>query len=65
MMKPIRNQRGQTNMEYVLIAIVIGLVVLFTAARFGGAIRERFTESEKTVDSTKIVDAEVAPAAEN
>ena len=56
----LRDEKGQGIMEYVLIAIVIGLIVLFTAARFGGSIRERFTKAGDTVDSTKIEDTDTA-----
>jgi Flp pilus assembly pilin Flp len=63
--KSLRNQKGQGMMEYVLIAIVIGLIVLFVAAKFGGSLRKRFEASKTTVDSTKITDAEVKPKAEN
>jgi Flp pilus assembly pilin Flp len=63
--RTLRNQKGQGMMEYVLIAIVIGLIVLFVAAKFGGSLRTRFSASKDTVDSTKITDGEVKPKAEN
>lgn len=56
----LRDEKGQGIMEYVLIAIVIGLIVLFTAARFGSSIRDRFTKAGETVDSTKITDTDTA-----
>ena len=59
----LRDEKGQGIMEYVLIAIVIGLIVLFTAARFGSSIRDRFTKAGETVDSTKITDTDDADSA--
>ena len=52
--RAMRDEKGQAMMEYVLIAIVIGLIVLFIAAKFGGSISKRFTAAQTTVDSTKI-----------
>jgi len=49
-------------MEYVLIAIVIGLIVLFAAGRFGSSVRERFSAAGDAVENTKIKDGEVADA---
>ena len=64
--KTLRNQKGQGMMEYVLIAIVVGLIVLFIAAKFGGTLTKRFSAAKSTVDSTKIISGgEAAPAAEN
>lgn len=63
--KTIRKQDGQGMMEYVLIAIVVGLIVLFMAAKFGGTLTNRFSAAKTTVDSTKITDAgEASPSAE-
>ena len=62
--KSLRNQKGQGMMEYVLIAIVIGLIVLFVAAKFGGSLRSRFSAAKDTVDSTQIQDQQAAPKAE-
>lgn len=45
-------------LEYVLIAIVIGLIVLFTITRFGGALSNRYNCASGTVDSAKLVDGE-------
>ena len=47
-------QEGATTMEYVLAAIVIGLVVLFLATRFGVTVLARFVASDATVDMTKV-----------
>ena len=64
--KTMRSEKGQGMMEYVLIAIVVGLIVLFIAAKFGGTLTNRFSAAKSTVDSTKIVDSgEAAPAAES
>ena len=61
----LRNQDGQGMMEYVLIAIVVGLIVLFIAAKFGGTLTNRFSAAKSTVDSTKIVDGgEAQPESE-
>jgi Flp pilus assembly pilin Flp len=61
----MRSEKGQGMMEYVLIAIVVGLIVLFIAAKFGGALTNRFSAAKDTVDSTQITSGgEAAPAAE-
>jgi Flp pilus assembly pilin Flp len=53
-------------MEYALIAIVIGLIVLFIAAKFGGGLSNRFSAMTSTVGSTKIeTDGEGNPSGEN
>jgi Flp pilus assembly pilin Flp len=63
--KTLHNQKGQGMMEYVLIAIVVGLIVLFIAAKFGGTLTNRFSAAKSTVDSTKIVSGgEASPSAE-
>jgi Flp pilus assembly pilin Flp len=63
--KTLRSQKGQGMMEYVLIAIVVGLIVLFIAAKFGGSLTNRFSAAKDTVDSTKIVDTgEASPSPE-
>jgi Flp pilus assembly pilin Flp len=63
--KTLRNQKGQGMMEYVLIAIVVGLIVLFIAAKFGGTLTNRFSAAKGTVDSTKITaGGEASPSAE-
>jgi Flp pilus assembly pilin Flp len=63
--KTLRSQKGQGMMEYVLIAIVVGLIVLFIAAKFGGSLTNRFSAAKDTVDSTKIVDSgEASPSEE-
>lgn len=63
--KTLRNEKGQGMMEYVLIAIVVGLIVLFIAAKFGGSLTNRFSAAKDTVDSTKITSGgEAAPSAE-
>lgn len=43
--------RGQSIIEYVLIAAVIGLVVVFTGPQVSGAIRNQFNQVTSTVDS--------------
>jgi len=45
--KTLRNQKGQGMMEYVLIAIVVGLIVLFIAAKFGGTLTNRFGAAKR------------------
>ena len=63
--KTLRSESGQGMMEYVLIAIVVGLIVLFFAAKFGGSLTNRFGAATNTVGSTKIVDTgEAEPQAE-
>lgn len=64
--KTLRNEKGQGMMEYALIAIVIGLIVLFIAAKFGGGLSNRFKAMTNTVGSTKIeTDGEGNPTGEN
>ena len=43
--------RGQSIIEYVLIAAVIGLVVVFAGPGVAGAIRNQFNQVTNTVDS--------------
>ena len=43
--------RGQSIIEYVLIAAVIGLVVVFAGPRLSGAVRNQFNRVTNTVDS--------------
>ena len=43
--------RGQSIIEYVLIAAVIGLVVIFAGPHVSGAIRNQFNQVTNTVDS--------------
>ena len=43
--------RGQSIIEYVLIAAVIGLVVIFAGPQVSGAIRNQFSQVANTVDS--------------
>lgn len=43
--------RGQSIIEYVLIAAVIGLVVVFAGPQVSGAIRNQFNQVTNTVDS--------------
>ena len=43
--------RGQSIIEYVLIAAVIGLVIVFAGPQVSGAIRNQFNQVTNTVDS--------------
>lgn len=43
--------RGKGLIEYVLIAAVIGLVVVFAGPRVSGAIRNQFNQVSTTLDS--------------
>lgn len=43
--------RGQSIIEYVLIAAIIGLVVIFAGPQVSGAIRNQFSQVANTVDS--------------
>lgn len=43
--------RGQGLIEYVLIAAVIGLVVVFAGPQVSGAIRNQFNQVSTTLDS--------------
>src|SRR5436853_233190 len=52
--RSLRNQKGQGMMEYVLIAIVIGLIVLFVTYRFSGSLGSRFKSSRRQVDATRV-----------
>src|SRR6185503_12562242 len=53
-----RNERGQGLLEYVLIAIVAGLVVLFAISRLGGGVSGRYDCSSKTAASARVIDGE-------
>jgi hypothetical protein len=55
--KVVRSEKAQGLMEYVLIAIVVGLIVLFIAAKFGGTHTNRSTADDKTVGSTTAADS--------
>src|SRR5438874_1523664 len=57
--KTMRSEKGQGMMEYVLIAIVVGLIavvigagILFVLSRFGGSVGGRWNEASKRVEST-------------
>jgi len=41
-------ERGQGIVEYVLIAIVVGLIALFAVSRFGGSTSRRYDCAGKT-----------------
>ena len=43
--------RGQSIIEYVLVAAIIGLVVVFAGPQVSGAIRNQFSQVTNTVDS--------------
>ena len=43
--------RGQSIIEYVLIAAIIGLVIVFAGPQVSGAIRNQFNQVTNTVDS--------------
>src|SRR5262245_38923874 len=45
-----RRQRGAATLEYVLIAIVVGLGVTFALYRFSSAVGGRFEQSEQRID---------------
>jgi Flp pilus assembly pilin Flp len=46
-----RRQRGAATLEYVLIAIVVGLGVTFALYRFSGSVGGRFEQSERRVET--------------
>jgi hypothetical protein len=41
-------------MEYALLLIVIGLIVVFLASHLGGVLRARYGAAKATTDMTKI-----------
>ena len=41
-------------MEYALVLIVIGLIVVFFASHLGGVLRARYGAAKATTDMTKI-----------
>jgi hypothetical protein len=45
-----RRQRGVATLEYVLIAIVVGLGVTFALYRFSSSVGGRFQQSERRID---------------
>ena len=49
-----RDQRGQGMTEYIIIAILVALVVMFTVNRFGGAIKGRFSAAEKAISGLDV-----------
>jgi Flp pilus assembly pilin Flp len=55
--KILNNQRGQGMTEYLIIAILVALVVLFSINRFGHAIRQRFGAATSTVGQVSVTDA--------
>jgi len=57
--KVLRNQRGQGITEYVIIAILIALVVMFAINRFGGMLRNRFGQATESLSSVGVVDTNV------
>jgi Flp pilus assembly pilin Flp len=57
--RTLRQERGQGMTEYIIIAILVALVVMFTVNRFGGAIKDRFFAAEKAISSLDVpTDAE-------
>jgi Flp pilus assembly pilin Flp len=54
--RTLRNDRGQGMTEYIIIAILVALVVLFTVNRFGGALRNKFTQATNTTQSIQVTD---------
>jgi Flp pilus assembly pilin Flp len=57
--KIIRNQRGQGMTEYIIIAILVALVVMFAVNRFGGMLRNRFGQAVQSVSSVGVTDKNV------
>jgi Flp pilus assembly pilin Flp len=57
--KVLRDQRGQGMTEYIIIAILIALVVMFAVNRFGGMLRNRFGQATESVSSVGVVDTNV------
>ena len=57
--KLLRNQRGQGMTEYIIIAILVALVVMFAVNRFGGMLRNRFGQAVESVSSVGVVDTNV------
>jgi Flp pilus assembly pilin Flp len=47
-------ERGQGMLEYILIAIVVGLIVIFARSRFGGGVSRRYDCSNKTLETAKV-----------
>ena len=50
----LRGSGGTTMMEYAVILIVIGLIVVFFASHLGGTLRARYGAARATTDMTKI-----------
>jgi len=57
--KLLRNQRGQGMTEYIIIAILVALVVMFAVNRFGGMLRNRFGTAVEGVSSVNVIDTNV------
>lgn len=64
-----RHLRGQSTLEYALIAVVIGLVVVFAGPQVAGAIRNQFNQITDTLDDGSVgenfYDATELPDPEN
>lgn len=54
--RTLQNEKGQGMTEYIIIAILVALVVLFTVNRFGGALRNKFTQATNTTQSVTVTD---------
>ena len=53
-MRRLRDSGGTTMMEYALVLIVIGLIVVFFAQKVGVTLRARYGAAKATTDMTKI-----------
>jgi Flp pilus assembly pilin Flp len=52
----LQSERGQGMTEYIIIAVLVALVVLFSINRFGAALRTRFGQATATVGSVNVSD---------
>ena len=53
-MKRLRGIGGSTMMEYALILIVVGLLVVFIVTHLGASLRARYGASKSVTDMTKV-----------
>ena len=53
-MRRLRDSGGTTMMEYALVLIVIGLIVVFFGQKLGVTLRARYGAAKATTDMTKI-----------
>jgi hypothetical protein len=54
-------ERWKGMLEYYLVAVVVGLIVLFAMSRLGGADSRRYDCSNRALETAKISDGQSLP----